>query len=122
MKGFWYIIEGVLAGIILIGFLLVLASGYARFPAEDIGLRSYRILHELDQQGMLGSYAANNDYQGLNSQISLFGYNHSVQICSQSGICMGSAPDAGDVWVGNYMISGLDAYNPKLVRLYIWRL
>lgn len=125
MRGFWYIIEAMLAGIILIGFLLALAGGYLKLPYDDISLRSYGILHELDQQDMLRGYVSDWNYSGLNSQISLFGYNHSVQICDQSGSCAGNRPGAsgaGDVWAGNYIISGDENYQPRLVRLYMWRL
>ncbi len=122
MRGFWYMIEAVLAGIILLGFLIMLTSGYVSVPREDMSLKGYGILHELDQQGILRAYAVTGNYSGLNSRIRLFGYNHSVQICNQMGSCLGSMPNAENVWVGNYAIAGEDQYNPKLVKLYVWRL
>ncbi len=122
MRGFWYMIEAVLAGLIIIGFLLSLANGYISTPVEDPGLKSYSVLHELDQQDVLRGHAEDWNYSGLNSQISLFGYNHSIQICDQSGNCAGTRPVAGNVWAGNYIIAGNDIYQPRLVRLYLWRL
>jgi hypothetical protein len=123
MKGFWYMIEAILAGIILMGFLLVLAGGYVRVPGEPVGLKGYEILHDLDRQGMLRPYVLDGNHSGLNSRIRLFGYNHSVQICGQSGSCSGSVPDAGNVWVGNYyIIAGENQYQPYLVKLLMWSL
>lgn len=121
MRGFWYMIEAVLAGIILIGFLLSVSVTYADVPESDISLRGYSILHELDQQGILKGYVAEGDCPGLDSQITLLGYDHSIQICGQSGECIGSRPDADNIWIGNYLVAGDDAYEPNLVKLYIWR-
>jgi hypothetical protein len=121
MRGFWYMIEVVIAGIILIGFLLFVSGVYANIPEQDISIRGYSILHELDHQGVLRGYVNDGNYSGLNSQIILFGYNHSVQICDQGGNCLGNSPDADNVWVGNYMVAGDQNYNPKLVKLYMWR-
>ncbi|UCD07908.1 MAG: hypothetical protein JSW41_03005 [Candidatus Aenigmatarchaeota archaeon] len=123
MRGFWYMIEAILAGIIMISFLLVLAVGYGKVPGEYVSLKGYEILHDLDQQGVLRSYVIDGNYSGLGSQIKLFEYNHSVQICDQAGNCSGSMPDAANVWIGNYyIIAGEDQYQPYLIKLYMWRL
>ncbi len=116
-------IEAILAGIIMISFLLVLALGYGKVPGEYVSLKGYEILHDLDQQGILRSYVIDGNYSGLESQIKLFEYNHSVQICDQTGNCSGSMPDAANVWIGNYyIIAGEDQYQPYLIKLYMWRL
>lgn len=116
-------IEAVLAGIILIGFLLVLAGSNLSLPRDDLSLKGYEILHDLDYQGILRPYVVEGNHSGLNSQISLVSYNHSVQICDQGGSCVGSMPSADNVWVGNYyIIAGETDYEPYLVKLYMWRL
>jgi|GEM_PF-2822993 hypothetical protein len=116
MKGFLYIFEAVLAGIIIVGFLAVLAA----FPeSRDTGANAYEILRGLDEQGVLRTYAVGGDYSGLNSIISTPGFSHSVQICSRSG-CSGSAPASHTVFTGSYFVAGKDSYSPALVRLYLW--
>jgi hypothetical protein len=122
MRGFLYMIEAIIAGVILIGFLLFIGSGYPAAQSYDPGTMGYSILHDLDRQGILRDYVAENNASGLDSRISLFGYGHSVLICGQSGACQGTVPDAGDVWVGNYLVSGKDDYQPRLVKIYMWRL
>lgn len=123
MKGFLYMIEAMLAGIILIGFLMTLAGNNLTLLGDDMSLRGYEILHDLDGQGILRQYAVDGNYSGLNSQIKLISYNHSVQICDQGNVCTGSMPSADNVWVGNYyIIAGEGTYEPYLVKLYMWRL
>lgn len=123
MKGFWYMIEVMLAGIIMIGFLVTLAGNSLSFQQESLDMRGFEILHDLDDQGILRSYAIDNNHSGLNSQIKLSRYNHSIQICDQSNNCVGSIPTADNVWAGNYIIiSGEGDYNPRTVKLYMWKL
>ena len=56
----------------------------------------------------------------LDSQVDIAGYNHTVNICDQSGVCVGLEPDASDVWVGSYFIAGQSVYQPLEVKLFLW--
>jgi hypothetical protein len=121
MKGIWYMIEALMAGIILITFLVMLKSSYfSTLPQEKASLTAYATLKGLDDAGLLRPYAVAGDYEGLSSNINLYSYEHSVEICTQSG-CSGLRPNAEDVWAGSYMISGDTGIAPRTVHLYLWR-
>ncbi len=119
MKGFLYIFEAVIAGIIIIGFLIAASS--IQPDSSLLADKAYEILLGLDEQNQLRAYAENMDAEGLNSKIDLPGYSHTVQICSQTG-CSGQAPaDQKNVFVGRYFISGKDSYKPAEVKVYVWK-
>lgn len=114
-------IEALVAGIILIVFLVTIRASYLSVtPQEEASAEAYMTLKSLDQSGLLRDYAVANDYNGLNSEIKDFWYNHSVEICNPSS-CSGEKPSADDVYVGSYLISGGDGYAPRIVNLYLWR-
>ncbi len=119
-KGFWRTLESVLAVVILVFFLMALGSKYT-FPMPDVDLprKGYEILRDLDNRGELRSDVVNNQSDVLNSKISINGYNHSVQICDLSG-CSGDEPNAVNVWISTYLISGDNTYDPHEVKLFIW--
>jgi len=122
MKGYVYTFEVLLAAIMMITFLLVISfqqQDVSNVPA-DLDETAYDLLRSLDSRGLLRQYAAAGDYQSLNSEIVLYRYNHSIEICDYENNCAGSAPDASDVWTGTYVISGGDTYSPHIVRLYLW--
>ena len=118
MRGFWYMLEAVIAGIIIIGFLAVMSQSYMA-PTQDYTLKAYAVLKGLDEQGVLRPYAEAGDWGGLDSEIKLYGRNHSIQLCTPSE-CIGQLPQGENVWVGNYMIAGGQGYNPMQVKLYVW--
>jgi len=121
MKGFWYIVEAVLAAIIIFGFLIAISVKYfAPEPVSDVSLKGYSILKSLDEQDILRNYTVNLDYNGLNSQIRLFTYNHSIQICNFSGVCNGTRPNATNLWAASYIISGDTLYEPYEIKLYLY--
>ena len=119
MRGFWYMLEAVIAGIIIIGFVAVVGRTYISPQEEDISLRAYEALRELDEQGVLRSYAAVGDWGSLNSEVRIYDRNHTIQICDSSG-CVGQKPDGQNVWVGSYLTSGGQTYQPMQVKLYLW--
>jgi hypothetical protein len=79
------------------------------------------MLKGLDDSGLLRDYAVSNDYSGLNSRITDFRYKHTVEICDPSGDCHGEKPDADNVYVGSYLISGGNGFAPRIINLYLWR-
>jgi hypothetical protein len=119
MRGYVFILEAVFAGLILLGFMLYLAQGYTQSrsgPEQDFGW----VLPELDQMSLLRGHVYSGDIQGLEGEIAIYGFNHSVQVCDPSGGCLGQIPQARDVWVSAYFLAGEDSYQPREVRLYVW--
>jgi hypothetical protein len=120
MRGFWYMLEAVIAGVIIFGFLAVISQTYINPSQEDFTLQAYQSLKSLDEQGILRPYAAAGDWGGLNSQVKIYSRNHTIEICQASGSCTGQKPEGVNVWVGNYIISGNQNYQPMQVKLYLW--
>ncbi len=122
MKGFMMTVEAVVACMIIALFLIYMATGSTVSSADiaDRGL-AYDVLESLDQRGVLRGYAESLDYTGLDAEIDLPQYNHSVAICVPGGSCYGNATGEGDVWSGSYFIAGKGSYSPREVRLFIWR-
>jgi hypothetical protein len=119
MRGFWYMLEAVIAGIIMIGFVAAVSTSYINPSQEDFSLQAYQSLKGLDDQGILRPYAAAGDWGYLNSQVMIYGRNHTIEICSPSG-CQGGKPEGQNVWAGSYIISGDQSYQPMQVKLYLW--
>jgi len=120
MRGFWYMLEAVIAGIIIIGFVAVVSKSYINPSREDFALQAYSSLKSLDEQGILRPYAQAGDWGYLNSQVSVYGKNHTIEICGRSGNCAGQKPQGTNVWVGSYLIAGYQNYQPMQVKLYLW--
>ncbi len=127
MRGFWHTVEALIAGILLLLFLVVISRPLIANPEPaDTSIDAYRLLHDLDRQGLLRDDAIAGNVTGINSRIQIGTDNHSVQVCSASGICNGTVPLAANVWIGSYFISGADAaknnglYVPLEIKLYIW--
>ena len=111
-----------MAGIILVAFLATVRTYYfSATPQQEAGEDAFLALKELDEAGMLRPYAAANDYEGLNSQVKLYYYNHSAEICNTQGTCFGQKPSSENVWVGSYLVSGSAGFSPRVVNLYLWR-
>ena len=121
MRGFIYTLEAVIAGIVIISFLAFLAYEPPTVIDEGLNLKSYEILEGLDNQGLLRSYVVDENVSGLNSQITFFSANHTVQICNVNGACNGTIPNGSNVFTGTYIIAGDNDYNPHYVKLYLWR-
>jgi hypothetical protein len=112
-------LEAVIAGIIIMGFVAVVSQNYISTGQEDSALQAYQSLKGLDGQGILRPYAAAGDWGYLNSQVKIYGRNHTIEICSLSG-CAGQKPEGPNVWVGSYLISGDQDYQPLQIKLYLW--
>ncbi len=121
MRGFWHIVESFMAITIIITFVMIISGGLIKVQTpEETEIKAYKILKNLDEKGVLRSYAVNNDYSGLNSQIELYNYNHSIEICQSVGNCVGDKPNTENVWVGTYIISGDYIYEPRIIKLYLY--
>ena len=119
MQGYVRTLEAVFAGIILIGFLVVLLKPTTLPETQDTE-KAYAVLMELDKTGNLREYIVSGNLSAINSKISLFPYNHSVVVCDSSG-CAGEVPETPEnIWTGEYLISGYDSFHPYVVKLFVW--
>lgn len=119
MKGFVYMLESVFAGLLLLGFMLFLVQSNS--PAASIDNDFSDVLLSLDQEDNLRSYVYSGDVNGLESEISVFGHDHSVVFCNESGTCQGNEPQGNNVHAQSYYFSGNDFPEPMEVRLYVWK-
>ena len=121
MRGFWHIVDAVLASLIIIGFLMIASQTVVtQTEPERLNEVAYELLQGLDDQGVLKSCVAQLDATTLNAQVAFFSRNHSIEICGYSGDCTGTRPGENNVWVGNYITAGYGDYQPSIVRLYLW--
>jgi len=121
MKGYWHLVDAIMASLILVGFMVVVARPVIFVPGpENMNDIAYGLLEGLDDQGYLRPYAASHDYSGLNSRVAFYSHNHSVQICDYGGSCYGSSPPESNVWVATYLVAGDSVYQPMTVRLFLW--
>ncbi len=122
MKGFWRMIESVIAVVMLLSFLAVAGGVYfARTGGgADMASLGYEKLRQLDESNELRPYAAAGDTAAINAKIELPGYNHSISLCSPSGTCIGNYTSSRNVVVSSYLMAGNNSYDPLEVRLYIW--
>jgi len=121
MKGVWFTMESAIACIIIGIFLLTVTGGYiVDSRPVDVSAITFDSLHGLDDRGILRGYATSLDYDGLNSEILIAGYNHSVNICDSVGTCTGPTASGNQVWVGSYFIAGDSNYHPLEVKLFVW--
>ncbi len=120
MRGFWYIIESVLAAVIVISFLMVISAKYTgSVQPDNPAQNAFLALEALDHRDSLRNYTVAMDYEGLNSQVPIYNYNHTIQICNYGGTCKGVRPNSTTVWTASYLVAGKDEYRPYIVRLYL---
>lgn len=122
MKGFWRIMESVLAVVMLMSFLAVAGGVYfaGTDGGTDLSSVGYEKLKQLDAGSELRPYAVAGDCQAINSKVDMAEYNHSVVLCNQYGTCIGNYTASKNVVVSSYLIAGNDSYDPVEVRLYVW--
>ena len=124
MKGFWYMVESIVAGVILISFLIVLASHETnKTYVEDMSVKGYKIFTDLSQRGSFRNYVYSDNITAIINDIEVPGYHYNVTICNSAGHCNGYEPYDIDstTWVSSYILAGNSSYEPRIVRLYIWR-
>jgi hypothetical protein len=119
MRGYVFMLEAVFASMLLVGFMLYLTETRIlshSSPETDLS----QVLPELDQRGLLRGYVYSGDIQGLESEIQIPGYQHSIQICTPSGSCTGQRPSTQNIHISTYLLAGEDSYQPREVKLYAW--
>lgn len=122
MKGILHTMEAIIAGIIVILFLVAIVSRQASVaPGPSvIIMQGLEELRDLDRKGILRDYVIDRDNTGLNSEVRIGYFNHSISICDTGGACTGSAPSAENVWLATYFVAGKNDYTPYEVILYLW--
>ncbi len=118
MRGIVFIIEAVIAGLLLLSFIALIPSLMFKQPTlENPG---WQLLQGLDSQGRLRNWTVAEDPIGLNAQIDIPYWNHSVQICNQTA-CVGSVPNATQLLTSVRFVAGEHNYSPHIVRLFLWK-
>jgi hypothetical protein len=113
-------VEAIIAGIIIMGFLVIVMTTNISAPEEDLTLRAYEILKGTDDKGSLKPLAAGYDLAGINDEVDITPYSHTVQVCNSEGVCQGARPSGKNVWVGSYLIAGNNTFQPLEIKLYIY--
>ena len=112
-------LEALIAGMVVMIFVVNISGMPGLAGQPDMSSKGYGILKDLYIRDSLRNYTAARDFTGLESEVLLFGYNHSVQICDPYG-CVGTVPEADNVWTASYIVAGEDFPDPANVKLYIW--
>ncbi len=117
MRGYVFMLEALLAGLLLVGFMAYLSGSIpkqAAFAEADFS----HILPGLDDGGSLRELAYSGDAPGIEDSVNLPGFAHSVQLCYPSGGCQGQALSEGNTMVFPYLLAGDSSFSPLEVRLY----
>jgi hypothetical protein len=125
-KGIMHMVEAVIAVVMILSFLIVLKSKMQ--PTEDTGREqaiAFEALQALDRQGVLRSYAIEEDYAGLDTQADQAipaDFSHATRLCYAGERCVGAALPDKNVFTAGYVISGNETvFKPAQVLLHIWR-
>ena len=120
MRGFWHMLEAIVAGLLIMLFLVaVVGRPVAKAEPRDLTQRAYEILESLERQGSLPPAADADDYASIEAAISYRAANRSAQVCKFDGTCTGPPPTAKTRWRGTYLHAGKSGYSPKEVRLFL---
>lgn len=121
MRGIWFTMESAIACMIIGVFIIAIVAGSSfESGGPDMAEVANDILRGMDDRNVLRSSAVALDYDAINSNIDVPGYNHTINICNEAGTCVGPTPDASNIWVGSYFIAGKAAYQPLEIKLFIW--
>ncbi|MBI2085524.1 MAG: type II secretion system protein [Candidatus Aenigmarchaeota archaeon] len=126
LKGIMHMIEVIIAITMILTFLLVLRSKLQ--PVEDTGREqaiAAQALKALDNQGVLRSYAIDENHLGLNTQVYSVipsDLNHTIRFCYSGNRCVGDTLPDKNIYTASYVITGNATYfKPAQILLHIWR-
>ncbi len=126
MKGIMHMVEAIIAIIMILSFLIVLRAKIQ--PIEDTGREqaiAFEALQSLDKQGILRSYAIEEDYAGLDTQADQVipaDFSHATRLCYAGERCVGNALPDKNVYTAAYVIAGNETtFKPVQVLLHVWR-
>ncbi len=122
-KGMSFTLEAIIAGLMIVTFLLFLFRSPNMEETYDIGMseRGYYCLKSLDENSLLREDATDNNYTNIENSLQdcLAGLNYTVQVCRDS--CSTSfIPKNQTIIVSNYFIAGGVSPDPLKVKLSMW--
>ncbi len=128
-KGGWIrIVEATFASIIVLGVLFFLTVRDTGLSEQDLSSLGRSVLDEVAVNQTLRSYVLTDNFVALNDSVATKisqGYlDYEVRICPIQEICGKSVYTPGNVYAAERVISASvneDIFNPKKVRLFIWR-
>lgn len=121
MRGVWYVLESVMAVLVMVGFLAAINVAYFTKPyGSDMAFRAHVILEGMDNRGVLRNYTESLNHTAITEEIKAYKYNMSTLICDYAGSCVGTSPNSSNVWVATYLVAGLSSYQPREIRLHVW--
>jgi len=109
------------AVLVLVGIMLIFPNQQQKEVSfSEIG---YSCLNYLDQKGLLRYYMINEMNTELNDSLksclpTLTDFN--FKICSTSDCINNTIPYNKTVYLSSYLIAGENAYNRKLINLWVW--
>lgn len=122
-KGMSFTLEAVIAGLMIVTFMLFLFKAPNMEETYDIGMseRGYYCLKSLDEDGLLREDAMDNSYTNIENNIQdcLAGLNYTIQICRDS-CSTAFIPENQTTTVSNYFIAGDVSPDPLKVKLSMW--
>ncbi len=125
-KGQMHMIEAIIAISMILIFLMILSAKLN--PSEDTGIEqstAFKALSSLDRQGVLRSYAINEDYAGLDAEADSVipsEFSHAIRFCYSGERCVGGALPDRNIYTATYVIAGNETnFKPAQVLLHIWR-
>jgi hypothetical protein len=121
VKGFEKTLEAAIAIVLILVSMVFLFIG-KEITEPQMSATGYECLKNLDNQGLLRYYAANDLGERLNADLktcipSLL--NYTTKICTTS-TCNAVLPLNKTVFLSTYLIAGDNSFNPRLVDLWVW--
>lgn len=121
VKGFEKTLEAAIAIVLILVSMVFLFTG-EEVTEPQMSVTGYECLKNLDNQGLLRYYAANDLGDSLNADLKACIpplLNYTVKICATS-TCNTLLPINKTVFLSTYLIAGDNSFNPRLVDLWVW--
>ena len=125
-KGMMHMIEVIIAITMILSFLIVMRSRID--TTEDTGMEqamAFQALQSLDKQGILRSYAIEEDFNGLNTQLDGIipvDLSHTIRFCYLGENCTGGTLPDKNIFTAAYVVAGnATNFKPVEILLHIWR-
>ncbi len=120
MRGFIYMLEAVIAGLVLVGGMMAVSvQTFAAPPQKDYQSIAIAFLRGLDEQGRLRNLTVAKNVSALAAEFLYPSHNLTIQICDHTLSCTGSIPAGRNVYAGSYLIAGDTHFNPYMITVYL---
>jgi hypothetical protein len=118
VKGFEKTLEAAVAIVLILASMVFLFAG-KETSEPQLSATGYECLKNLDDQGLLGYYAANDLEDSLNASLKTCVpplLNYTTKICATS-TCNTLLPENRTIFLSSYLTAGYNSFNPRLVNL-----